>query len=373
MSPELYQLVGIPQDSLEEVALVPCGGCSKGRLEAFSKLLEEAGTSLVGISLQSIACDVPMSVHRLRAAFRLIGLSACEQDCVSRLVKAVRVPDVSLIASRIGDRAALTSRLRQELGRIVAQPVAVQAKPSSAQPPPIKVASQENKEGVHRLDCRNLRAPMPILEITRFLANHHEPTILEVVSNDPAFSVDIKHWCDHSGAKLERVEADGNDVRAFLAVNQPSSVSKVEKLPAPPPRPQAGGKVESEKAAHSAAAAKALAQVAPSASAGKASRPIEQPSSRRAVPETKPSVPPVVEDLPEIDMTLDCRQMRCPKPLLTLASQARKTPNAVIQVLATDPAFHPDVTAWSKTTGAIILSMTKEDGEYKAIVRAKKG
>jgi TusA-related sulfurtransferase len=69
------------------------------------------------------------------------------------------------------------------------------------------------------------------------------------------------------------------------------------------------------------------------------------------------------------DQRLDCRQLKCPMPIVRLALSLRAL--AVgdrLLVEATDPAFLADVTAWSRMTGHELEQTC--DGEVKqALVR----
>jgi tRNA 2-thiouridine synthesizing protein A len=53
---------------------------------------------------------------------------------------------------------------------------------------------------------------------------------------------------------------------------------------------------------------------------------------------------------------LDCREMRCPMPIVKI-SLAMKQLQAGdrIAVEATDPAFHPDLLAWTRQLGHILI------------------
>ena len=61
------------------------------------------------------------------------------------------------------------------------------------------------------LDCRDLRCPMPVIELARHLADVEVGQLLAVVAHDPAAAVDVPAWCrmkaqDYVGAD---VAADG--------------------------------------------------------------------------------------------------------------------------------------------------------------------
>lgn len=67
-------------------------------------------------------------------------------------------------------------------------------------------------------------------------------------------------------------------------------------------------------------------------------------------------------DLPEPDLTLDCRSMRCPQPVIELARRIGDVPaGGVVAVLADDPAAATDVPAWCRLRGHEYLGTQESD------------
>lgn len=63
---------------------------------------------------------------------------------------------------------------------------------------------------------------------------------------------------------------------------------------------------------------------------------------------------------------LDCRQLKCPMPIVQLAMALRELQEGEeIVVEATDPAFLVDVRAWSRMTGHPLAD--EQDGEVKQV------
>jgi TusA-related sulfurtransferase len=61
------------------------------------------------------------------------------------------------------------------------------------------------------LDCRDLRCPMPVIELARHLGDVDPGRVIAVVAHDPAARVDVPAWCrmreqDYLG---EDLAADG--------------------------------------------------------------------------------------------------------------------------------------------------------------------
>ncbi|HEU4540023.1 MAG TPA: sulfurtransferase TusA family protein [Jiangellaceae bacterium] len=57
-------------------------------------------------------------------------------------------------------------------------------------------------------------------------------------------------------------------------------------------------------------------------------------------------------DLPDPDLTLDCRSMRCPLPVIELARRITEAPaSGIVAVVADDPAAATDIPAWCRLRG----------------------
>ena len=57
-------------------------------------------------------------------------------------------------------------------------------------------------------------------------------------------------------------------------------------------------------------------------------------------------------DAHPVALELDCRGMRCPLPVIRLATNVADVPvGAVVAVLADDPAARPDIPAWCRMRG----------------------
>ncbi len=67
---------------------------------------------------------------------------------------------------------------------------------------------------------------------------------------------------------------------------------------------------------------------------------------------------------------VDARGMACPGPISALTKAYRKAKNGdVIEVLATDPGFKPDVQAWISRTGNELVELKEEGGVIKAVIK----
>lgn len=69
-------------------------------------------------------------------------------------------------------------------------------------------------------------------------------------------------------------------------------------------------------------------------------------------------------------IVVDARGTACPGPITRLVKAYRQAQNGdIIEVLATDPGFKPDVQAWVKRTGNELVELKEEDGVIKAVIK----
>lgn len=72
------------------------------------------------------------------------------------------------------------------------------------------------------------------------------------------------------------------------------------------------------------------------------------------------------------DTTLDCKGLACPMPIVKLTKAAKAAASGdTITVLADDPGFEPDVTAWIEAQGHTLKSLTEEGGVFTAVIEIK--
>ena len=74
---------------------------------------------------------------------------------------------------------------------------------------------------------------------------------------------------------------------------------------------------------------------------------------------------------PTVDLELDCRDLRCPMPIIELARNiGRVAPGQVVGVVAHDPAARADVPAWCRMRGQEYVGEdTASDGAPRHLVR----
>lgn len=75
----------------------------------------------------------------------------------------------------------------------------------------------------------------------------------------------------------------------------------------------------------------------------------------------------------QIAKTIDARGLSCPMPIVKLAQAIKEVEiGGVIEVLASDPSFVPDVEAWCRKTEQILLEVIEEMGLIKAYIKRNK-
>lgn len=84
----------------------------------------------------------------------------------------------------------------------------------------------------------------------------------------------------------------------------------------------------------------------------------------------------MTDSTPRVSKVLDARGLMCPMPVVK-TGQAIKEINVgdVLEVIATDPASKPDITAWAKMTGNELLKVEEEAGSttvYRFLIRRLK-
>lgn len=68
-------------------------------------------------------------------------------------------------------------------------------------------------------------------------------------------------------------------------------------------------------------------------------------------------------------INIDCRGMKCPRPIIELARARRNASSGtIISIIADDLAFESDVKAWCQTTGNKIIEFNKEENTVKASI-----
>lgn len=73
----------------------------------------------------------------------------------------------------------------------------------------------------------------------------------------------------------------------------------------------------------------------------------------------------------QVDVTLDCKGLSCPMPIVKLAKKMKKEVGTgqVLMMEGTDPGSNTDVPKWCDRNGHDFLGMEEESGVYMYYIR----
>ncbi|MGQ9465210.1 MAG: sulfurtransferase TusA family protein, partial [bacterium] len=78
-------------------------------------------------------------------------------------------------------------------------------------------------------------------------------------------------------------------------------------------------------------------------------------------------------DYMDTKKTLDARGLSCPMPIVKLSQTIKEMDlGDIIEVLASDPSFVPDVEAWCRKTGQTLIEINETPNLIKAYIRKDK-
>ncbi len=67
---------------------------------------------------------------------------------------------------------------------------------------------------------------------------------------------------------------------------------------------------------------------------------------------------------------LNCRGMKCPRPIIEIAKAARRSSSGTELLVASDDlAFESDVKAWCETTKATLVALERDGAAVVATIR----
>jgi tRNA 2-thiouridine synthesizing protein A len=76
---------------------------------------------------------------------------------------------------------------------------------------------------------------------------------------------------------------------------------------------------------------------------------------------------------PLIASTVDARGLVCPLPVIKLSKSIKSVPiDAIVELLATDPGSMPDLEAFEKQTGHLVVERSQDNGVFRFLVRRTK-
>lgn len=114
-------------------------------------------------------------------------------------------------------------------------PTADSVPPSSASSSRTLAYSDVGTTAPTTLDCRGERCPGPILQLARQARLSAPGDVIEVLSDDPAFAMDVRSWCRSAGGTLISLVDDAGWVRATVRTAPAAATSSSgSSTPRPP-------------------------------------------------------------------------------------------------------------------------------------------
>ena len=69
-------------------------------------------------------------------------------------------------------------------------------------------------------DYTGLKCPLPVLKTKRALKNHSNGEVIEIIADDPAANLDLKHFCEVSGNILLQVIKKNKNLNCLIKKNE---------------------------------------------------------------------------------------------------------------------------------------------------------
>ena len=79
---------------------------------------------------------------------------------------------------------------------------------------------EKNLKPTQIYDFTGLKCPLPVLKTKRALKNHSNGEVIEIIADDPAANLDLKHFCEVSGNVLLNVIKNNKNLNCFIKKNE---------------------------------------------------------------------------------------------------------------------------------------------------------
>ena len=76
--------------------------------------------------------------------------------------------------------------------------------------------TEKNLKPIQIYDFTGLKCPLPVLKTKRALKNHNNGEVIEIIADDPAANIDLKHFCEVSGDILLNVIKNNKNLNCFI-------------------------------------------------------------------------------------------------------------------------------------------------------------
>ncbi|HAA58122.1 MAG TPA: hypothetical protein DCE42_25390 [Myxococcales bacterium] len=411
---DIQDVLGIPVDLLEEIAVVTCDACiSKENKHALMSHLSPVGEHY---DVGQLGSAETIARRRVKLAHAIIAVEGCTEGCAQKVLQTIKRPQAIFNIAPDSTYEDIRSDVHQKMGQLRRQ--AFQ---------PVEL---------YQLDCKGLRCPMPITKLSSFAANLPPGSQIEVEATDPTFMADVQSWCAQKGHTLESLEP-GAVTRALVSLALPELLAELpaessdeivfeQVIPPPATLPMTetldcvglscpmpiiklskkakqmnGGVLEiqaddpafpsdleawcgqtdatfewlSTKQDKIHRALLTLPQPRPTSgiiSLPKEAFPVAPPAQTQ--PKARPIIPlETAQQQYPIHEVLDYRALRSPMQIAKLQKAlSRHETSGIIRIERNDPQFQTDLENWSKQSGHQILSFDAQADSQKASVLIKK-
>ena len=69
---------------------------------------------------------------------------------------------------------------------------------------------------IKTFDFKGLKCPLPVLKTKRALKDIEKGEIIEILADDPAANIDLKHFCEVSGNTLIKISNEENNIYCLI-------------------------------------------------------------------------------------------------------------------------------------------------------------
>ena len=76
--------------------------------------------------------------------------------------------------------------------------------------------SNEILKPIKTFDFKGLKCPLPVLKTKRALKDTKKGEIIEILADDPAANLDLKHFCEVSGNNLIKISKIENNIHCLI-------------------------------------------------------------------------------------------------------------------------------------------------------------
>ena len=76
--------------------------------------------------------------------------------------------------------------------------------------------NKKSLKPIKTFDFKGLKCPLPVLKTKRALKDIEKGEIIEILADDPAANIDLKHFCEVSGNALIKISNEENNIYCLI-------------------------------------------------------------------------------------------------------------------------------------------------------------